>query len=165
MKTITSLLLIGLSCVAAFSAQIDRKTFSLTLPANWIEQTNDDMYNPDSFIFFSGPESTLFTVVIGQNSAGASVDTLVNNQRDNFVKKFKDPSAAKIAQWAGHSGSGFKIDGKIMGIMSARVTIFAFQNGDNVGLIEEYATLNDYKTYAPDFEKLRQTFKLKYAKP
>lgn len=29
-----------------------------------------------------------------------------------------------------------------------------------VCIVEEYATLGDYKTYAKDFEKIRQTFQL-----
>lgn len=142
-------------------SEIDRKTFSMSLPDKWIENTKDDMYNPDSLIFFEGPESTVFTVIIGQKSAGASADTLVTKQKDVFARKFTDTAITEITKWSSYDGRGFEIEGKIQGIVMARITIFGFEKGDNVCLIEEYATLGDYKTYANDFEQLRQTFKLK----
>lgn len=42
------------------AVEIDRKTFSLSLPGRWTEKTKDDMYEPDSFVFFDGPESCFF---------------------------------------------------------------------------------------------------------
>jgi len=148
-------------CTPAHVVEIDRKTFSLSLPEKWTENTKDDMYSPDSFIFFEGPESTFFMVVIGQKSAGASADSLVNKQRDGIGKKFTDAKTADITKWSRFEGKGYSIEGKIQGIVRARVTIFGFEKGDNICVIEEYATLGDYKTYASDFERLRQTFTLK----
>jgi len=161
MKIINTFLLLTLFCTLAYSTEINRKTFSLSLPDNWIENTNDDMYSPDSFIFFEGPESTLFTVVIGQKSAGASVEDFVNNQKTIQSKRFKDLTITNITKWSNYEGKGFQIVGKVMGIANARLTVLGFEKGDNVCLIEEYATLNDFKTYASDFEKIRQTFRLK----
>ena len=161
MKIISTWLMLSLSLALAFSADINRKTFSISTPDKWTEDTNDDMYSPDAFIFFNGPESCLFTVIIGKESAGASVEKLVNNQRDVFLKRFTSPTVTKITKWSKYDGQGFKIEGKSQGIVKASITIFGFQKGDNVCLIEEYATLGDFKTYQGDFEKFRQTFKLK----
>ena len=161
MKTINIVLLLAVSCILAHATDIDRKTFSVSLPDKWTENTNDDMYSPDSFIFFEGPESTIFSVVIAKKSTGVSVDALVSTQKDSMSKKFTDTTITDITKWSGFDGKGLKIDGKIGGIASARVTIFGFEKGDNVCLVEEYATLDDYKTYASDFEKIRHTFKLK----
>jgi hypothetical protein len=161
MRKISIVWLLFCSCIIASSADIDRKTFTLSLPDKWTENTKDDMYSPDSFIFFEGPESTFFCVVIGQKSAGASVDALVNKQRDVMVKKFTDVTVTEITKWSSFDGNGFKIDGKVQGIAKARVTMFGFEKGDNVCLVEEYATLGDYITYARDFQKLRQSFRLK----
>jgi hypothetical protein len=133
----------------------------MSLPDKWTENTKDDMYSPDSFIFFEGPESTIFVVIIGQKSAGASVDILLDNQRDSFKKKIPDAAIAAVTKWSNVDGKGLKIEGKVQGIVSARVTIFGFEKGDNICIIEEYATVGDYKTYAKDFEKIRQTFRLK----
>ncbi len=142
------------------ATEINRKTFSVSLPGNWVENTKDDTYSPDSFVFFEGPESTLFSVIIGQKSTGASLDTLLNNQRDSFKKKMTDATITVITKWSNVDGKGFKIEGKVQGIVSVRVTIFGFEKGDNVCIVEEYATPGDYKTYARDFEKIRQTFRL-----
>ena len=65
------------------ATEINRKTFSITLPGNWIEDTKRDTYDPDSLVFFDGPESALFSVIVGQKSAGSSVDTMLDNQKDD----------------------------------------------------------------------------------
>jgi hypothetical protein len=161
MKITNAFILLSLSCLLTYSVEIDRKTFSISLPDKWLEDTNDDMYNPDSFIFFDGPKSTLFTVIVGKKSAGASVDDFVSNQKKEQGKRFQDPTVTPITKWSNYSGKGFKMEGKAMGIFDARLTVLAFEKGDNVCLIEEYATLKDFKTYAGDFEKIRQTFRLK----
>ena len=161
MKKISIVWLLLCVCIIARAADVDRKTFFVSLPDKWTENTKDDMYSPDSFIFFEGPESTFLLVMIGQKSAGASVDALVNQYRDGMVKKFSDAAVSGIAKWSSFDGKGFKIDGRIQGILKASVTIFGFEKGDNVCLVEEYATLGDYVTYASDFQKLRQSFRLK----
>jgi hypothetical protein len=142
------------------ATEINRKTFSVSLPGNWTEDKKDDTYDPDSFVFFDGPKSTLFTVIIRQKSAGASVAALVKNQKDIQSKKFADIKTTEIKKWSDFDGEGFELEGKIQGMVNARLTIFGFEKADNVCLIEEYATLGDYKTYAGNFEKIRQTFRL-----
>ncbi len=151
----------SLSCLLTYSAEIDRKTFSISLPVTWTENTNDDMYSPDSFIFFEGPQSTVFMVIIGKKSAGASVDDFITNQKREQGKRIQNARVTDITKWSSYNGKGFKMEGKVMGIFDGRITVLGFEKGDNVCLIEEYATINDYKTYARDFEKIRQTFRLK----
>ncbi len=161
MKTIIALIFLSLSCLLTYSAEIDRKTFSISLPVTWTENTNDDMYSPDSFIFFEGPQSTVFMVIIGKKSAGASVDDFITNQKREQGKRIQNARVTDITKWSSYNGKGFKMEGKVMGIFDGRITVLGFEKGDNVCLIEEYATINDYKTYARDFEKIRQTFRLK----
>ena len=161
MKTISTLLLLAISCVFVHATDIDRKTFSLSLPEKWTENTNDDMYSPNSLIFFEGPESTVFAVMIGQKSAGASVEALINKQRDTFAAKLTDATITLITQWSSLDGRGYKIEGKAQGIAKMSLTIFGFEKGNNVCLITESGTIGDCKTYARDFDKLRKTFKLK----
>jgi hypothetical protein len=130
----------------------------VSLPGNWTENTKDDTYDPDSFVFFDGPKSTLFTVIIRQK---ASLDALLDNQRDVFKKKFADATITVITKWSNVDGKGFQMEGKVQGTTeSGRITVFGFEKDDNVCIVEEYATPGDYKTYAKDFEKIRQTFRL-----
>jgi hypothetical protein len=140
---------------------INRATFSMSLPDKWTENTTSDNYNSNSFIFFEGPEQVHFFVMIGKKSAGASVETLLNAQRDELSKKFTDAMITKTTKWSGFDGQGLRIEGKIMGILSARLTIFGFEKVDNVCLIEEYSSLRAYNICSNDFEKIRQTFKIK----
>ena len=160
MKTIITLLL-SIASILAYSAEIDRTTLSVSLPDKWVEDTNDDTYNPNSFIFFDGPQSTLFTVIIGKKSAGASVDEFVSNQKKAQAKRFQNPTITEITKWSSYEGKGFKMTGNAMGIFNAELTVLAFEKGDSVCIIEEYATRSDYKKFANDFEKIRQTFRLK----
>lgn len=141
--------------------EINRKTFSVSLPGNWIEDMKRDTYNPDSLVFFDGPESALFTVIVGQKSAGSSVDAKLDNQREVFKKKFANATITVITKWSNVDGKGFQMEGKVQGTTeNGRITVFGFEKGDNVCIVEEYATPGDYKTYARDFEKIRQTFRL-----
>ena len=100
-------------------------------------------------------------VIIGKKSAGASVDDFITNQKREQGKRIQNARVTDITKWSSYNGKGFKMEGKVMGIFDGRITVLGFEKGDNVCLIEEYATINDYKTYARDFEKIRQTFRLK----
>lgn len=140
---------------------IDRKTFSMSLPAGWTEDTKDDMHDADSFVFFENAESCLFAVMIGKKSAGASLDNQLVNQKDALLKKMTDAKVIEIQRWATYDGEGFEIEGKVAGIALTRQRIFGFENGDNICVITESATPGDFETYAADFETIRQTFKLK----
>jgi hypothetical protein len=142
------------------ATEINRKTFSITLPGNWIEDTKRDTNDPDSLVFFDGPESALFSVIVGQKSAGSSVDTMLDNQKDSLKRKIVNATIIPITKWSNFDGKGFQMEGKIQGIINGRVTVFGFEKGDNVCIVEEWATPGDYKTYAKDFEKIRQTFRL-----
>jgi len=142
------------------ATEINRKTFSMTLPGNWIEDSKRDTYDPDSLVFFDGPESALFSVIVGQKSAGSSVDTMLDNQRDYYKARIVNATITPITKWSNFDGKGFQMEGKVQGIANGRITVFGFEKGDNVCIVEEYATPGDYKTYARDFEKIRQTFRL-----
>lgn len=146
---------------AGHSAEIDRETFSMSLPNGWSEDTKNDSYNPSSFIFFDGPKSTLFCVIIKKKSTDVSADALVNNQKDVQSKKFTDAKTTEIKHWANYDGIGFELEGNMQGESNARFTVFGFEKADNVCLIEEFATLDDYAKYADDFKTIRQAFELK----
>jgi hypothetical protein len=147
---------------------IDRETFSVSIPAGWIENTNLFSYDPNSYVLLKGPNSTLFSILIRRQSLGNSVDDLIAKQRDAFSKKFSEATIMGISNWAGHDGRGLQIDGKILetlghtsALIPHRVTIFSFANGDRICLIVENATPDDYQTYDASFKMLRRTFTLK----
>jgi hypothetical protein len=143
------------------ATEIDRKTFSISLPAGWTEDTKDDMHDPDSFVFFENPESCLFAVVIGKKSAGATVDEQLMNQKEAWLKNITEAKITDFRKWANYEGQGFEIEGKVHGTSLTRQRIFGFEKSDNVCVITESATPGDFKTFASDFETLRQSFKLK----
>ena len=161
MKFARILLLLALFSILSRASETDRATFSMSLPKGWTEDTKDDMYDPDSFVFFENSESCLFAVIIGKKSAGASVDFLLKHQKEAWQKKIADSILTEIKKWSKYEGKGFELEGKILGIFRARARIFGFENDRHVCIITEYGTTGDLKTFADDFEKIRQTFKLK----
>src|SRR5262245_60182759 len=97
METKTSFLLVALLFVtAAYAGEIGRKTFSVTLPSGWTEDTKSDMYDADSFIFFENPESCLINILIGTKSAGASVAKLLAAQKNAWDEKLTNLESKKI---------------------------------------------------------------------
>ena len=151
-----------------YATEIDRKTFSLSLPDNWMENKSTATYNSNSFVFFVGPEACIFNVFIASKSKGASVESLVNRQKDVQQKKFTDATFTSTNKWSNFEGNGFEIEGMYHGTTPAfqgtvpyRIMVFGFEKGDKVCVIIENATLDGSKKYANDFETIRQTFKLK----
>lgn len=151
---------------ALAATQIDRKTFSMSLPAHWMENTKDDLYDPNSCVFFEGPESCFFNVTIGKKATGVSIDAFVENQNKMMRQKFTDiTTSTKISRWSNFSGDGIEIVGKPAGLIRSRVRFFAFENDESVCLVVEFGTLADLQKYSSDFELIRQTFNLKNAAP
>jgi hypothetical protein len=149
------------SHVAGRSVEINRETFSMSLPDGWSEDTKDDAYDPNSFVFFDGPKSTLFCVIIKPKSADVSADELVKNQKRIQSAKFTDTKITEIKKWANYDGEGFELRGKTQGTGNVRFMVFGFNKSDHVCLIEEYATLDDYAQYADGFKTIKQTFELR----
>ena len=152
----------------ASTIEIDRETFSLSLPGQWIENTNINRYDPNSLILFKGPRSAVFSLMIRRKSPGTSVDSLIAEQRNAFANRLQNASFTEISDWPGPDSRGLQIDGNVLGVkgqqvalVEQHVTIFGLENDDHVCIVEECANLDDYKEYAGDFETLRQTLKLK----
>jgi tetratricopeptide (TPR) repeat protein len=141
--------------------EIDRQTFSLSLPEHWTENAKDDMYQPDSFVFFEGPGSCFFNVVIGKKSTGLSIDTLIGHQTKEAQRRFTEMTLTEITRWAGFDGKGVEIEGKPGGLIRSRIRIFGFENSENVCLISEFGDIPDLEKHANDFDHIHQTFQLK----
>jgi hypothetical protein len=161
MKTSLTFVLLLLCGVTAIAGEIDRKTYSLSLPKGWTEDTKDDMYEPDSFVFFENAESCLFTVIIGTKSAGATAATMLNGQKESWKKRVTDAKWTDITEWSHYKGNGAEVEGKIQGIIRVRARLFAFETERYVCVITEYATVGDWKKFESDFNHIRQSFKLK----
>jgi hypothetical protein len=143
------------------STEIDRKTFSMSLPEGWTEDTKDDMYDPDSFVFFENPECCLFCVFIGKKSAGMTVDLILKSEETSYRKKYTDLTTSTLDSWSKHPGKGIEMVGKIGGAIKYRSVLFGFENGDNVCVVIEAATPADLEKYADDYETIRKSFHLK----
>jgi hypothetical protein len=95
--------------------QIDRKTFSMTRPTGWTEDTKGEAYNPDSFVMFErgSGSNCLFEVIIVKKSAGASPDKLLASQTDGWLKIVSDAKVEQFDQWGSYRGQGSDIEGKV----------------------------------------------------
>jgi hypothetical protein len=114
------------------ASEIERKTFSMTLPKGWTEDTKDDMYDPNSFVIFENSASCIFMVIVGKTSAGATVEDLLKHEGEELQKRVTESKSTDIKAWSKYEGKGFELEGKVQGITRSRARIFGFQNGDNV---------------------------------
>ena len=140
---------------------IDRKTFSVQLPAGWTEDTKDDKYEPDSVVFFENPESCLFTVIVGKKSEGASLDGLLKDQKEGFQSALTEMKSTDFNQWGNYEGKGIEMEGKMQGQFLTRVRTFGFESTDHACVISESAFPDDFEKFATDFQRIRQSFRLK----
>jgi len=143
--------------------KIDRKTFSMALRAIWKEDTSGEAYDPDTFVMFQRGSSTncLFEVMIGKKSAGASVDGLLQSQRDGWLKIVSEPKVTEFQEWGNYTGKGVEIEGKVQGTFLQQHRIFGFTKGDTVCLVIESAPPKEFFLYSGDFKTIRNSFKLK----
>ncbi len=139
--------------------EIERKTFSVSLPGGWKERKLD-FGDPDSVGSFDNAASCAFTVLVRPKSDEVSAAAMLEAQRKPVEKGFADAKSTELATWGQYQGRGVEIEGTIKGT-SFRSRMFGFENGGNACVVSEVASLRDYKTYADDFEKIRRTFKLK----
>jgi hypothetical protein len=146
---------------AKSTVAIDRKTFAMSLPAGWVEDSKDDMYDPDHFVMFENEESCIFVVFIGKQSAGMTVETVLEKQKEAYTQKITDLTTGTFNSWAKYQGEGVELNGKIGGALKYQTRIFGFTNSDNVCAVIEAATPADWKTYGGDYDAIRQSFNLK----
>jgi len=161
MKAIPTVVVLLLSTISALAGPIDRKSFALFLPNGWTENIQDDMYNPDAFVFFEKGETALFTVIVGQKSAGAMPEQMLKSQETSWRNRLTDLKFTDIHSWSRYKGSGVELEGTMQDVVRVRTRIFAFQNQQYTCLITESATVLDWPKLESDFEQLRKTFRLK----
>ena len=140
---------------------IEKETFSMTLPKGWTEDTKDGVHDSKAFLNFQGPRTCLFAVLVGKESAGATVEDLLKWQNKSWEKELTNTRFTGIKAWSKYQGNGFELEGKLQGGIRFRTRAFGFQQGDNVCLVVESGALGDLEIFADDWEKIRETFKLK----
>jgi len=144
-----------------YASEIDRQTFSVSIPRGWTEDTADDMYDPETFVFFENPESCMFSVMIGEKSTGITIDDILLNQKAVWEEKLTNCDVMRLTKWATREAKGFEIKGKMFGMLRSVCRMYGFDNDTRVCVVMEFAVSSDFKKYAADFEKIRQTFRLK----
>src|SRR5581483_4818874 len=132
--------------------RIERATFAMTLPAGWVEDRNDGLYDPNGFVMFENKDSCLFIVVVAKKSKTMSVDLLVEKQRQAYLKKMTNVKAGAFIQWSRYQGKGLRLVGNVGGKVLYDNRIFGFEHGDRVCAIVEAATPGDFTRYAADYD-------------
>jgi hypothetical protein len=161
MRITKAWLVLLLACAVGGAAEIDRKTFSMTLPDGWTEDTKNKQHNPDLFVIFENPESCAFMVVVGKKSAGHKLEEMLKPQKTEWGNAMSDVKTTNITTWSEFKGTGFELEGKMHGTVPTRVRIFGFEKGDLLCVIIEFGTLEDLKTFDDDYRKIQKSFKLK----
>jgi hypothetical protein len=140
--------------------KIDRKTFSLTLPADWTEDTKTEL-NPDSFgIFEKSKQDVVLSIQIRKKSEGFAADKLLTEQKTQLLMVTFYTKIDEFKEWGNYKGHGFDISGRLRGKQDWRHRVFAFEQGDKVCLITESGA-PVYFMHDDDFKTIRNSFKLK----
>lgn len=161
MKRRLTVTILFLSCLTILAATIDRKTFSLTLPGGWTENTQDDMYKPDTFVFFERGETALFNVIIGSKDTGAAPEPMVKAQETGWRNRLTNLKFTEFHNWSRYKGAGVEIEGDMQGTVRVRTRIFGFQTQRYACVITESASVGDWNRLESDFEQIRKSFRLK----
>jgi hypothetical protein len=161
MRVISAFGLVLLWCASTLAGPIDRKTFSLSLPSDWTENTHDDMYKPDNFVFFEKGETALFNVIIGEKSAGAQPEQMLRGMEGQWRNKLTNLKFTDLHNWSRYKGTGVELEGEMQEVVRVRTRIFAFQNERYACLIIESASVLDWTKLQSDFEQIRKSFRLK----
>jgi hypothetical protein len=100
-------------------------------------------------------------IIIGTKSAGSKPGPMLTAQKESWLKRLTDLETGKIAKWGKYEGEGFELTGKLNGTTRYHVRLFGFENAGRTCVVVESADAPDAKKYAADFEKIRETFRLK----
>jgi hypothetical protein len=161
MKTKFLLLFTALAVAVAYAGDVERKSFAVSLPKDWTEDTKDENYDPESNIFFENSESCIVMVIIGTKSAGSSTEPILAGQKETWAKRLTEMKEAKFEKWGKYEGKGFELTGKLSGTTNYRARFFGFENATHTCVVIECADAVDAKKFAADFDKIRETFRLK----
>jgi hypothetical protein len=140
--------------------EIERSTFSVSLPKGWREDQTDKDFNGTSTAFFEKSADCFFSVVVQPKSPEVSATTLLEIQKGEMEKKFTNVKFTAATKWGAYDGTGFDVAATYQGTGS-RGRIFAFESSGNACLVCEMASDKDYRTAAADFATIRESFKLK----
>ena len=159
-------LLFALAGTLCDAAEIDRKTFSVSLPNGWTEYTTSVLYDPDSYVDFehsacprpASMAGTYFSVMVQQKREGWSLsEDFLQKPKEALGKWLPDATSTERTTWGQYGGKGVERDGSSPVLGRYRLLVFGFEHAGHLYLIMEAATPN----CASGFAQIRQTFKVK----
>ena len=161
-----AVLLLVLAGTLCDAAEIDRKTFAVSLPEGWTEDTQSVLHDPDSYVDFENaactrPESvagTFFSVMVQKKREGWSLsDDFLQKPKEALEKWLPDAKSTDLTKWAKYGGKGVEREGNSLVLGRYRLLVFGFEHAGRIYLIMEANT----PSCAGDFAQIRQTFKVK----
>lgn len=161
MRIAIILLMLLLFCSLSQAGEIDRETFSFSLPDGWTEDMEDEMYDQNHFLIFENSESCLFGTIIKKRSEGVSSVEMLAEQKRSWQKRFRKAKEKSFNKWSHYAGKGLQMEGDFQGLLIARSRIFAFESPKYACVIVEFAEIGDFDSFEMEFEKIRKSFRLK----
>lgn len=137
---ITALLLCciaGPALQAQQHATIQRDGFSLSYPADWKIDTEDEDYDPDALFSIDSPdgENMIMFIIF---TAAVDPDDLLEAQVDAFSGELvKNPGITTFDSWGKYKGKGKLLKGKLLGVFSGFVRIFVYGDEHKTMLVVE----------------------------
>jgi hypothetical protein len=143
----------------ANAQQLNRKYFSVQMPANWKVDTGMEDYDPDTYFNVESPGgNTVFFMVYD-----VATDPKENVQHqlafyDDYVKKARKKP---FSRWGQYNGHGMEYKGRLMGTLSGTVRIFSHSSSRRSFIIIEEYYDEDKSSTQPGFQQIASSFKLK----
>jgi len=160
--------LVHVALVAATSTPvggpIDRKTYSLSLPSGWKEETSkhqDDGNGNTVDVFRNVGNTMATTVLLHPKTENFDPVAVLSAATDSMEKKFGDPKRIEeFTAWGRYQGKGGQLEGTFEKVRY-RARTFVFESGTQACVIAEFIKISDYEKSAADLEQIRQSFRLK----
>lgn len=147
--------------VTDYSQTISRKHFVAKFPANWVEDTEMEYYEPEHYFLVNSPGGNWIQLEVLDYATDPAVN--VQEYERTEVIALKEVTKTTFTRWGQYTGKGIELKGKRGGFYPVRVRIFSYSSKAKSFTIFEHHSDEDEELIKPGFDLVEKTFQLKGA--
>lgn len=139
--------------------KLNRKHFSLQMPANWKVDTAMEDHDPDTYFSVESPgrNTVYFTIYDVETDAKQNV----LDMRAYYDAYMKKATKKPFKRWGRFNGYGLEYRGRLMGTSSGTVRLFSHSTSRKSFIIVEEFYEEDRTATQPGFKQIASSFTLK----
>jgi hypothetical protein len=141
------------------TVSVTRSAFAFQYPGNWKIDTTDADYDADHMFSVDSPGQSMVQVTImdGSPDPKTHVDTTVTTMTSKLIP---DGTRTPFTHWGAYEGEGALLKGKLLGLTSGTIRIFAWRSGKRTFAVMEQTFDEDRARVTPGFELIERTFRV-----